>query len=223
MHEVDVPATPFTALIVDDDHWAARGVRAALARVAEVSVTGVAHSGEEAITAFRNEPADLVLMDIDLDSGMTGIELTREILKLHPDTQVVIHTATAPGPAIARALAAGATACLRKDLSEAALIAALKAAVQGTRLTFSAGARLSDSTSEQASPSVPHTLPVLTPTEREILGMICRGLGYREIAERQGVSVNTVETHAKRLRKKLGANTLAQLVCRAFKYRFVLA
>lgn len=215
------PLSPITVLIIDDDRLAARGIRAAIESSAELRVIGVAHSGEEAVAAYRSEPADLVLMDVDLGLTMTGIEATEQILKSHPEARVVIHTATAPRRALRRAFYAGARVAVRKDVSDAVLIATLRTVAEGGELVCPEGSGVDEPAGVEVRPGTTEPLPALTRAECEILRLICDGLDYCEIASRLSISVGTAETHAKRLRRKLGVKNLAQLIIRAVEYRFV--
>ena len=70
-------------------------------------------------------------------------------------------------------------------------------------------------------PDTPVVVPQLTPAERDILLLITDGHGYEEIAKRQGITVWTVRSHVKKLREKLYAENLAQLVVRALQYRYI--
>jgi len=75
--------------------------------------------------------------------------------------------------------------------------------------------------SGETVPDAPAAAPKLTAAEYETLRLICDGFGYEEIAERQCVASSTVKTHTKRLREKLGAENLAQLVVRAIEFRYI--
>lgn len=212
---------PISVLIVDDDPWVTRGLASAFIAVSEVHVRGVAHSGEEALAMYRQEPTDVVLMDINMGSGMTGVEATVAILRHDPSARILILTTISPGPGLARALDAGAIAALNKTASIGTLASSVHAAAGGgspallkglvSDLILNGDIELRDSTIS----------PRITPAEHHVLREICDGRGYSEIAERLGISVATVETHAKRLRQKLNATGLGQLVVRAIEYRFV--
>ena len=211
--------SPITVLIVDDDHWTTRALASVLAVAPGIRVVGAVHDGEGAVAAYRAEPAHVVLMDVNLGSGMTGVDATAAILQGDPEARVVILTTTAPGPGLARALHAGAVAALQKEASEATLVETVRMAAAGDSplLVKGLAADLLVSGGVQASAPV----PALTPSEHRILRLLCAGRGYGEIIERLHISENTLETHTRHLREKLGAKNLAQLVVRALEFRFV--
>lgn len=209
-------------LIVDDDHWVTRGLAAVLAVLPEVRVLGAAYSGEEAVATFRAEPADVVLMDINLGPGLTGIEATQAILALKPDARVLALTTTTPGPGLLRALQAGAVAALKKTVSSTTLASTVIKAARGEDPTLIKGL-LSDVLISDDMPKWNErwVAPELTSAELRILRLICAGKSYREIAGQLTISTHTVESHAKRLRQKLHARGLGELVVKALEYRFV--
>lgn len=216
-----VPESPITVLLVDDDHWVTAGLEAALNAAPDIMVRGVAHTGAEAVAAYRAQPVDIVLMDINMGAGMTGVDATAAIIREDPLARVLILTTTAPGPGLARALRVGATAALNKTTSRATLLRMIRAAargdsprlLQGLASDLIAGGELLFDSSK--------AVPDLTPAEIRTLLLICEGQSYAEIATQLYVTEATVLTHAKRLRQKLHARSLAQLVLRAIEYRFI--
>jgi len=215
------PVPPITILIVDDDQWVTRGLAAVLATTPGMRVLGVAHTGEEAVAAYRAEPADVVLMDINMGSGITGVDATAEIIHEFPDARILVLTTTSPGPGLARALHVGAVAALDKTVSQSTLVTTIRAAARGDSPTLVRGLASDIIAGADLSARLPATAPELTTAELRTLLLICEGHSYPEIAARQFVSEATVLTHAKRLRQKLHARSLAQLVLRALEYRFI--
>lgn len=211
--------SPITVLIVDDDRWTTRALAAVLASEPGIRVLGAVHCGEDAVAAYRAEHTRVVLMDVNLGAGMTGVDATAAILREDPEARVVILTTTAAGPGLARALQAGALAALRKEASEADLIAMVRAAAQGDAPSLVRG--LADDLLMSGGVQDAAPAPALTPSEYRILRLLCTGRSYGEIIEQLHISENTLETHTRHLREKLGAKNLAQLVVRALEYRFV--
>jgi CheY-like chemotaxis protein len=97
-----------SVLVVDDDSWTTRAVTTVLRDAGEFRVLEPAHSGEEAVEAFTTAPPDLVLMDVNMPPGMSGVDATAAIIEHDPDARVVLLTTVAPGPGLARGLEAGA-------------------------------------------------------------------------------------------------------------------
>ena len=137
-------------LLIVDDHVIVRlGLEMVFATVPDVEVVGTAADGNLAVDQFRALAPDVVLMDIGMPH-LDGIEATRQMLALDPDSRIVILTGYADRPRIERALRAGAVACLFKDADPEDVIQAVRAAhARGAR---TAGARDTDAVAEQPQP-----------------------------------------------------------------------
>lgn len=209
-----------TVLIVDDDPWTTKALAQSLASDPEIRVIGIAHSGDEALELAARVAPRVVLMDINMPPGISGIETTEKLLERAPDTRVIVLTTMSPGPGIARALEAGALASISKGAPPNAVRESIKNLAHGE--DPHALRRLAQDIviSGDALPDAPAAAPRLGQREQEVLTLICEGLGYEEIASTLQVSVWTARTHAKNLRDKLLAENLAQLVVRALQYRF---
>lgn len=214
---------PLTVLVVDDDRWTTKAIELALAVDEDLTVLPPLHTGAEAVDAYRGHRPDVVLMDINMPGGIDGIEATRRIRGIDPGAVVVILTTVSPGPGIARALEAGAIAAVMKSASEEVLRSTVRCAAEGDDPAMLKGLARDIVISGDGLPVTDTPIPRLSEREEEVLMLICSGLGYEEIAARQGVSAWTVRTHAKRLREKLQAENLAQLVVRALQFHFFSA
>lgn len=209
-----------SVLIVDDDKWTTRAVAAALRDSGAFIVLDPKHSGEAAVEAYAAHRPDLVLMDVNMPPGMSGVDATREIIGLDPKATIVLLTTVAPGPGLARALEAGALAAVNKSASDAELIRVAEAALEGDSPVLLRNLAEDILVSGDSVPDVPDQAPALTEAELAVLRHICEGLDYSDIAERQFVTLHTVKSHARNLRIKLGAKNLAQVVIRAMQYKF---
>lgn len=102
------PVPPMTdsnaisVLIVDDDPWVTLALTQLLSAEEGISVAPPAFSGETAIDVYRAATPDVVLMDLSMPPGMTGVEATQQIRRFDPNARIVILTTTAPGPGLAR-------------------------------------------------------------------------------------------------------------------------
>lgn len=210
-----------TVLIVDDDRWVTKALASVLVNAPGLRVLGVAHSGEEGVEAYRALRPDVVLMDVSMPPGMTGVDATAAIRRYDPEAAVVILTTIAPGPGLARALDAGAMAALSKDASDETLIETVKSAARGDDPALLKNLVGDVLVSGQSLPDAPATAPQLTTAEYETLRLICEGLGYEEIAAKRSVAPSTVKAQVKGLREKLDAQNLAQLIVRAIQFRFI--
>lgn len=112
-------------VVISDDHEVVRIALSAALTTAGMSVVGTCADGAEAVAAVARLSPDVVVMDLSMPF-MDGIEATRRILAINPDTRVVILTATTSGPAIDAALAAGAAGLAFKDDGIEAVLAAIR-------------------------------------------------------------------------------------------------
>jgi DNA-binding NarL/FixJ family response regulator len=169
-------------------------------------------SGEEALRRLPAETLDVVLMDIQLPR-MSGIACTARLRPLMPETQILILTVSAETDTIFRALEAGADGYLLKRSSpeqlQTAVIEALKG---GVPMTAEIARRVIASFRRQ--PARRDQLTHLTPREEEILALLARGFGSKEIAEKLGVSYETVRDHLKRIYNKLHVHSRLEAVAR---------
>jgi DNA-binding NarL/FixJ family response regulator len=187
-----------TRLLLVDDHPMVRdGLRARLADVAGFVVVAEAGDAASALAAAQNHRPDLVVMDVAL-RGDSGIELTRALIAEHPGLRVLVLSMYDNPGYVSEAQRAGACAYVLKDSPAEAIIDALR--------TVAAGAEV-----WPAAPA-PGEGPHLTPREREVLGLLAYGLSSRQIGERLGMGVRTVETHRTHLRRKLSLDSPAALL-----------
>lgn len=212
-----------SVLIVDDDQWTTRALSYALVTEPDMSVLPPVHSGEEAVESYRQHRPDVVLMDVNMPDGISGVDATLRIRKLDPDATVIILSTVSPGPGLARALEAGAVAAVNKTCSESTLRETVRAAARGDDPSMLKFLARDIVIAGDALPDAPAVSPQITEREHEVLTLICEGRGYEEIAEIQGISVWTAKTQAKHLREKLQAENLAQLIVRALQHRFYSA
>jgi NarL family two-component system response regulator LiaR len=195
-------------LITDDHKVVRRGLRGFLELDPTLEVVGEASNGEEAVEMARRLEADVVLMDL-LMPVMDGIDATREIRRLMPEVEVVALTSVLEDAAVTGAIRAGAIGYLLKTTEADELCEAIKAAAAGqVRLAPEAAARLMR---EVRAPESPEALAEpLTERETEVLKLIARGLGNKQIAKELFVAMSTVKTHVNNLYRKLGVSSRTQ-------------
>jgi two-component system, NarL family, nitrate/nitrite response regulator NarL len=197
---------PIRLLLVDDHPLVRDGLRARLAAVPGFAVVGEADQPDAAIRATQQLRPDLVLMDVGLKAGLSGIDTTRA-LRVLPQAPRVLRLTMHNNPRYVReALAAGASGYLLKD-------SPAEEVVQAIRTVAAGGQHLAVDLAEALDTSSgPRGREHLTPREREVLGLIAEGLTSKLIGERLGMGVRTVETHRLALRRKLGCNSPAALL-----------
>ncbi|MDE1180255.1 response regulator transcription factor [Paraburkholderia sp.] len=207
--------TPGAArLILVDDHPLVRdGLRARLEAVPRLTVVGEAGNADEALDlAARHEP-DLALMDVGMN-GMNGIALAGLFHERFPAIRVLMLSMHDNIEYVTQAVRAGASGYVLKDSPSAEIVHAISAVLDG-RTFFSAGlgARIVHASTVQAP------IERLTPRERDVLDALAEGLSSKQIAQRNGLSVRTVETHRLNIKRKLDIEGQAELIKFAVEHR----
>ena len=178
----------------------------------DLELVGEAASGEEALRLCIELRPDVVLMDLVMP-GMDGVSATSAIRKHCPDTQVIALTSFGELERIQAAAKAGAIGYLLKDVSAEQLATAIRDAVAGLyKLAPQAAKVLIEATIEQVHPGD------LTKREREVLGLMVKGLKNAEIAEHLVISNSTVKFHISSIICKLGVANRTEAVAIALKY-----
>jgi DNA-binding NarL/FixJ family response regulator len=202
------------ALIVDDHPVTRDGLRTALELSDEVSIVGEASTGEEAVDRVEQLTPDVVFMDVRMP-GIGGIEATRKIRQVSPDTRVILFTVDESRNAISEAIQAGVSGYLLKDASAEELVDAAKHAIEGKAVIHP---QLTRAFIEevQLAEKRPDVAP-LSRRETEILPKVAYGATTKEVARDLDISPHTVKTHLERIFEKLGANDRAQAVAIAIR------
>ena len=201
-----------TVSIVEDQE----PLRNTLARVLNRSdgFECVSHYGsaEEALKDLPRAKPEVVLMDINLP-GMNGVECVRQLKQALPATQVMMLTVYEDTENIFKALAAGATGYMLKRTPRAELLEAVKEVHRGgSPMTAHIARMVVQSFLRPASK--PEPTAELSPREREVLDLLSQGLMYKEIADKLGVSYETVHTYIRRIYEKLQVRTRTEAVAK---------
>jgi len=211
---------PIAVLIADDQALVRAGFRAILEAQPGIVVAGEAADGIDAIDLARRRRPDVILMDIQMP-GLDGLEATRRILERSDErpAAVLMLTTFDLNEYVYDALRAGASGFLLKDVPPEQLIAAVRIVAAGDALIAPAiTKRLIAQFARSAPPSVPPAgIDDLTAREREVLGLVARGLANAEIATELFLSDATVKTHVKRVLAKLGLRDRVQAVVLAYE------
>jgi DNA-binding NarL/FixJ family response regulator len=193
-------------VLIADDHPIVRsGLRALLTEAAGIEPAGEAADGVAAVTAVRELRPDVVLMDLNMP-GLSGVEATERIAG-RPETAgvaVLVLTMSDDDVSLAAAIRAGARGYLLKDAGADELLAAVRAVARGEAVFGAGVAPVVLGLLQTRNRPAPPVLPALTDREREILGLVGRGLGNQAIAGRLGVSAKTVANSVSNILVKLG-------------------
>jgi DNA-binding NarL/FixJ family response regulator len=206
-------------LLVDDDDLMRAGLRSVLSSDPTIEVVGEANGGRTAVERVRQLGPDVVLMDVRMPD-LDGILATREVLESRPDVKVVILTTFEEDDYIFGALRAGAAGFLLKRTSPEELIHALHTVATGdSLLSPPVTRRVIERMAREAAPEAVSSDRIgrLTPREREVLGLLARGLSNEEIASTLVVEESTVKTHVKRILAKLVLRDRVQAVIFAYE------
>ena len=206
---------PITVSIVEDNDQ----LRSTLARMIDradgFQCVGQHPSAEAALEAIRNEKPQVVLMDINLP-GMNGVECVRRLKQQLPETQVIMLTVYEDTENIFNALAAGASGYLLKRTPSAEILEGIRQVLQGgSPMTAHIARKVVQSF--QRAPASPQPTEDLSPREREVLDCLSQGFLYKEIAEKLGISYETVHTYIRRIYEKLQVRTRTEAVAKFLK------
>ncbi len=204
---------PTTVSIVEDDPAIRASWVKILNRLPGYRCLGEYGSGESAVAELKNDPPDFVLMDINLP-GMSGVQCTELLKRQLPNVEIIMLTMFGDRDRIFDALRAGASGYLLKRTTPAALKAALEEARAG-------GAPMSPQIARQVveffqphrpTASAVEDMDRLSDRESEILRLLTEGCQYKEIADKLGISMDTVRTYIRRIYQKLHVHSRTDAV-----------
>ena len=195
--------TPIRVLIADDQHLVREGIASLLAIQPGITIVGTAANGKEAIEQAASSGPDIVLMDVRMPE-MDGVAATAHLTRHNPTCKVIMLTTFNDEDYVVRALQAGATGYLLKDLPAAELAEAI-------RLTNAGVTQLHRAATEHVAAALAARQPTtLTAREAEVLSLIAAGATNREIAKRLYLSEGTVKNHISRILNRLGLRDRTQ-------------
>jgi DNA-binding NarL/FixJ family response regulator len=194
-------------VVLVDDHEVVRlGMMTLLEDLGWVDVVAEAGSSGEALQAVQEHRPDVVVMDIRMP-GESGIDACREITRRWPETKVIMLTSYADDDLIFRALQAGASGYVLKQVGNRPLIDALKAVRQGdAMLDPSVTQRVIERVRQHEMERVAAAFKDLTAREMEILAEVAKGKSNNEIADELMLAEKTVRNHVSAILAKLGLN-----------------
>lgn len=194
-------------LSVDDHDLVRKGIAAVLATEPEIRLVGEASNGREAQTMYAQFKPDVTLMDLRLPDK-SGIEVTREIRSEYPEARIIALTSYDGDQDIYRALEAGVRGYLLKEIVHTEVIRAIRMVHAGKRF-------IPSEVTEQLSGFFPEV--ALTPREVEVLSLVARGLGNKEVGHILGTASGTVKAHVQSILGKLGAKDRTHAVTIALR------
>lgn len=206
-------------ILVADDHAIVRGgLKQLLSGQSDFLVAGEAANGLEALKQIREQPFDVVLMDMSMP-GRSGIELIKLVKAEKPKLAILVLSMHKEEQYAVRALKAGALGYLTKESAPDQLVAAIRKVASG-------GAFISSGVAERLALELggnhdadPHAL--LSDREYQIFRMIVSGTPIGGIADELSLSVKTVSTHKTRILQKMRMTSSAELIHYAIRHQLV--
>jgi two-component system, NarL family, nitrate/nitrite response regulator NarL len=197
-------------VLVTDDHPVVRkGLQSWLARQGHLKIVGEAADGEEALRKTRELLPDVVLMDINMP-GMSGLEVTEVLRKEVPEVKVLVLSVHSNKNYIFRVIQAGAHGYVSKEAPPEELLRAIESVHAGEPY-FSEEIARAALAEFVTSGGKKEPFSQLTTREREVLVAISEGQSNKEIADRLGIGVRTIETHRERIMRRLNIHSVAGL------------
>lgn len=183
-------------LTVDDHPLFRNGVAALVATQPDMQLIGEGANGLDAIRQFRTHRPDVTLMDLQMPE-MNGLEATIAIRGEFPDARIVVLTTYAGDAQVLRALQAGARAYLLKTSVDKELLETIRSVHKGKKaLSVEVSFQLAEHATDEA----------LTPAEVDVLQLIAAGNANKQIADRLGVTEETIKGRVRNILSKLHAN-----------------
>lgn len=207
-----------TRILLADDHDVIRaGLRAILRESPRWQVCGEASTGRHAVDQCRELRPEVVIMDISMPD-LNGLDATRELLKIQPETQVLVLSMHYSEQLVQEAFAAGARGYLLKSDAAAQLLPALEAlSRQGCYFDPGISDLLLRGYLKIGAPRQSE----LTERERQVVRLVAEGNSNKEIAAAFQISIKTVETHRNNIMRKLNLRSAADLVRYAVRHGIV--
>ncbi|MEJ2356007.1 MAG: response regulator transcription factor [candidate division WOR-3 bacterium] len=198
-------------MVVDEHKILREGLSTLIAKQPEMEIIGEATDGREALQLLEKNTPDLILMDVTMPN-LNGIEATRKIKAKKPGIEIIALSLHSDRRYVLGMIDAGASGYLLKECAFEELVRAINT-VMSKKKYLSPGISdiLIDEYVKKTTTDKPTIYSKLTPREREILQLIAEGKNTKEIARYLFISVKTVETHRRHIKKKLKVDSVAEL------------
>ncbi|MEG0071198.1 MAG: response regulator transcription factor [Raoultibacter sp.] len=210
-------------VVIADDHAVVRSGFALLLEQADgIEVVGTAADGVEAYNAILTYKPTILLLDISMPPGQSGLIACKKITHDFPETHVVILTMFEDSEYLFYTLRGGAAGYILKSASSDDVVCAIRTvAAGGTYISPSMAENLRQRHTDREKPDNASPYEVLSNRELEVLTALAKGYTNKEIADMLFISIKTVETHRTNIYAKLGIASRSELVSIALKHKLL--
>ena len=205
-------------LLVEDQELVRTGVKALLTTAKDISVIGLASSGEEAIDMLKDVSPDVILMDINMP-GIGGIEACRRIIQRFPSIKIIALTVHKDGPVPQQLLRLGVPGFISKSSSAEEMVNAIRQVVNGKKYFCTDVANnLAFSSILEGGVS---PFEKLSQRETEVVSLILQGKTIQEMSDMLSISDKTINTYRYRIYEKLQIKNDVALTRMAVKFHYI--
>jgi len=206
-------------MIVDDHAVVRAGIKILLENDGEFTVVAEAENGADAVKKAKDHQPDVIIMDIRMPGGISGIDATESIMKVLPNTKILILTSYAEDELVRDAIRAGAVGYVLKRVGNQDLVNAVRSIGEGDAVVDPAMTKLLlDEVRHAAAVEEASVFSELTPQEMRILALMVEGQTNREIAQKLFLGEGTVRNYVGNILSKLDVSNRAEAAVFAVKH-----
>lgn len=199
--------------IIEDLHDVAEMLRELFSEQDDMQCNQVYFNAEDAMNFLPNHPVDVVIVDIGLPRK-SGIDAIKHILEYCPATQFCMFTVYEDDEKIFKSLQAGAKGYVLKGSAPEKIMEAVRELhAGGSPMSPTIARRIIDLFSKMNLEPNAHSLPI-TAREKELMELLAKGLLYKEIADRLGITIGTVKQHIHKIYDKLQVSNRTEAIMR---------
>lgn len=199
-------------VVVDDHPLFRKGLVDAVQEEPGIQVCGEASTIASALAVVAAQAPDVAIVDLSLGDE-SGLDLIAALVKTHPDVRLLVLSGHDERVHADRALKAGALGYVMKDKAATELLAAIRRVAAGkSYVSAETAERILTTLGGSRRPAAQSPLDRLSDRERQVLTLMGRGVGTREIAAELALSVKTIESHYAHIKEKLGIQNARELM-----------
>jgi DNA-binding NarL/FixJ family response regulator len=209
----DMSELQLKIIIVDDHPLVRQGMKKVIEKERDLTVIGEAGSTEEALRLIRQNEPDLAIVDITLEGEANGLDLIKALRERHGNVRTLVLSMHDENTYAERALRAGARGYVAKKEAPSVIIDAIRTVMKGDLyLSSRISMRIIDRLFQGRETPTGSLAEILSDRELEIFHLIGGGMSTGDIAKKLNISVNTIESHRKKIKEKLGIQKGSELV-----------